>query len=51
MVRLKDIAAQAGVSIMTVSKVMRDEPDISAATKARVRALAEQMGYTPDSVA
>lgn len=36
---------------MTVSKVMRDAPDISAATKVRVRALAEQMGYTPDSVA
>ena len=51
MVRLKDIAAQAGVSTMTVSKVMRDAPDISAATKLRVRALAEQMGYTPDSVA
>ena len=51
MVRLKDIAAQARVSVMTVSKVMRDASDISAATKARVRALAEQMGYTPDSVA
>jgi len=51
MVRLKDIAAQAGVSVMTVSKVMRDTPDISPATKVRVRALAEQMGYTPDSVA
>jgi DNA-binding LacI/PurR family transcriptional regulator len=51
MVRLKDIAARAGVSVMTVSKVMRDEPDISAATKARVRALAEQMGYTPDRMA
>jgi DNA-binding LacI/PurR family transcriptional regulator len=51
MVRLKDIAAHAGVSVMTVSKVMRDTADISAATKVRVRALAEQMGYTPDSVA
>jgi hypothetical protein len=51
MVRLKDIAAQAGVSVMTVSKVMRDASDISAATKARVRALAESMGYMPDSVA
>lgn len=51
MIRLKDIAAQAGVSVMTVSKVMRDAPDISAATKVRIRALAEQMGYTPDSVA
>ena len=51
MVRLKDIAEQAGVSIMTVSKVLHDAPDISAATKARVRALAHQMGYVPDSLA
>jgi LacI family transcriptional regulator len=48
MVRLKDIAERAGVSVMTVSKVMRDAPDISAATKARVRQLAEEMGYVPD---
>ena len=51
MIRLKDIADRAGVSVMTVSKVMRDTPDISRKTKARVRQLAEQMGYTPDSVA
>lgn len=51
MIRLKDIANRAGVSVMTVSKVMRDAPDISPKTKLRVRQLAEQMGYTPDSVA
>jgi len=51
MVRLKDIAAQARVSVMTVSKAMRDEPDISAATKARIRHLAQQMGYVPDTSA
>lgn len=51
MIRLKDIAERAGVSIMTVSKVLRDAPDISSATKARVRHLAEQMGYTPDILA
>jgi LacI family transcriptional regulator len=51
MVRLKDIALRAGVSVMTVSKVMRDAPDISGATKARIRQLAEQMGYMPDGVA
>jgi len=51
MVRLKDIANRAGVSVMTVSKVMRDTSDISASTKLRVRQLAEQMGYTPDCVA
>lgn len=50
-VRLKDIAVRAGVSVMTVSKVMRDASDISANTKARVRQLADQMGYNPDSVA
>jgi LacI family transcriptional regulator len=33
---------------MTVSKVLRDAPDISAATKARVRLMAQQMGYVPD---
>ncbi len=49
MVRLKDIAERANVSVMTVSKVMRDASDISAATKARVRDLAHEMGYVPDS--
>src|SRR5947208_15063397 len=51
MIRLKDIAQQAGVSIMTFYKVLRNNPDISPATKARVRQLAEQMGYMPDSIA
>ena len=51
MVRLKDIARAAGVSIMTVSKALRDEPDVSVATKSRLRALAHQMGYVPDSSA
>ncbi len=51
MIRLKDIAAHANVSVMTVSKALRDAPDISAATKERVRALAQQMGYVPDTMA
>lgn len=48
MVRLKDIAEAAGVSVMTVSKALRDKPDLAAATKARIRDLAERMGYVPD---
>lgn len=48
MIRLKDIAAQAGVTVMTVSKALRDAPDIAVATKARIRALAEEMGYMPN---
>ena len=51
MVRLKDIAQYAGVSIMTVSKALRDEPDVSATTKTRIKAIAKQMGYVPDSSA
>ena len=51
MVRLKDIADRAGVSIMTVSKALRDEPDVSEATKARLKVLAQEMGYVPDSSA
>ena len=51
MVRLKDIAARAGVSIMTVSKALRAEKDVAAATRERIRYLARQMGYVPDSVA
>ncbi len=51
MVRLKDLAQLAGVSVMTVSKALRDEPDVSNATKQRVKLLAQQMGYVPDSSA
>jgi LacI family transcriptional regulator len=51
MVRLKDIARLAGVSVMTVSKALRDEPDVSTATKAKIKQLALQTGYVPDSSA
>jgi len=51
MVRLKDIAERAGVSVMTVSKALRDEPDVSAGTKTRIKLLAQQLGYVPDSTA
>jgi LacI family transcriptional regulator len=51
MVRLKDMARHLGVSVMTVSKALRDAPDVSAVTKSRIKALARQMGYVPDSSA
>lgn len=43
--RLSDIAAAAGVSVATVSRVLSDHPAILPETKARVRALAEAEGY------
>ncbi len=36
---------------MTVSKCLRGAPDISASTKTRIKVLAQQMGYMPDSMA
>ena len=51
MTRLRDIARQAGVAANTVSKALRDAPDLSPATKARIRLLAQQLGYVPDSAA
>jgi DNA-binding LacI/PurR family transcriptional regulator len=51
MTRLKDIAERAGVSVMTVSKALRDEPDVSSGTKTRIKVLAQQLGYVPDSTA
>jgi LacI family transcriptional regulator len=51
MTRLKDIALKAGVSVMTVSKALRDQRDVSPTTKTRIKLLAQQMGYVPDSSA
>ena len=51
MVRLKDIAARAGVSVMTVSKALRDAHDVSAGVKAKIRQLAQELGYVPDTSA
>jgi DNA-binding LacI/PurR family transcriptional regulator len=36
---------------MTVSKALRNEPDVSAETKAKIKSLAQQLGYVPDSSA
>ena len=44
MVRLKDIAQIAGVSVMTVSKALRDAPDVSAETSAKLKSLALPLG-------
>ena len=46
---LADVAARAGVSVPLVSIVMRDAPGASEATRERVRLVAEELGYRPDS--
>ncbi len=47
-VTIKDIAKRAGVSHPTVSRALRNDPQISKATTERIQALAEEMGYRPD---
>lgn len=46
---LEHVAARAGVSRALVSIVMRDVPGASDATRQRVRAIADEIGYRPDS--
>ena len=48
---LKTIGQLAGLSLVAVSKALRDAPDISAATKERVKKIAEEVGYTPNLAA
>ena len=46
-VTIKDVAALAGVSPSTVSRVCNDNPSISKETKERVRRAMAQLGYEP----
>jgi len=48
---LKEIAASLDLSVMAVSKALRDAPDISAGTKARVQAEARRRNYVPNRAA
>ena len=48
---LKDIAAQLGVSAMTVSMALRDDPQIPPATRERVRQVAQALRYVPQDSA
>jgi LacI family transcriptional regulator len=51
MIRLADIAREAGLATMTVSRALRGSKGVAAATRARVEALARGLGYLPDATA
>lgn len=51
MVTLKHIAANLDLSVMAVSKALRDAPDIAVATKEKVRREADRLGYIPNRTA
>jgi LacI family transcriptional regulator len=45
---LKTIASETGLAIATVSRALKDAPDIGEETKRRVRETAERLGYRPN---
>ncbi len=49
--RLKDIAADLGVSVVTVSKVLRNHSDISEETRERVMKRIRELNYQPNLAA
>lgn len=50
-ITLKKIASTLGVSTATVSKALKDYPDISEKTKRKVKSLAVSLNYKPNSFA
>ncbi len=50
-VTLDDIAAKLDVSKVTVSKALRDHPDISSETAKKIKKLARELGYSPNYIA
>lgn len=50
-VRMKDIAEELGVSLVTVSKVLRNKPDVGEATRKRVLQRVRELNYQPNMLA
>ncbi len=48
---LRDVSEASGVSEMTVSRVLRNRADVSAATREKVLAAAKKLGYVPNKIA
>ncbi|MCB9134521.1 MAG: LacI family DNA-binding transcriptional regulator [Anaerolineales bacterium] len=48
---IKEVAAAAGVSTMTVSRVLNDRPDVSVETRRRVKKIIDEMEYQPSALA
>ena len=50
-VRLVDLAKETGLSVNTVSRALRDMPDIGSETKRRIKEVASRLGYSPNLAA
>lgn len=51
MATLKDIGAELGLSVATVSRALNGFPEVNAKTRDKVRATAERLGYRPNRTA
>ena len=50
-ISLKDLAQALGVSVPTVSRALKDSPEISQELRAKVKRLAKEMNYRPNPFA
>ncbi len=50
-ITIKDIARELGISVSTVSRALKDNPEISKATKEMVRESARRLNYKPNLMA
>ncbi len=48
---IRQVAAAAGVSTQTVSRVINDRPDVSHETRRRVQRIIDDLGYQPSALA
>ena len=48
---IKDIARRLNISLSTVSRALRDAPDVNMDTRRAVKALSEEMSYQPNKLA
>ncbi|MGB8648402.1 MAG: LacI family DNA-binding transcriptional regulator [Anaerolineae bacterium] len=51
MTTIEDVAKRAGVSMMTVSRVINGSGDVSPETRERVERVVEELGYVPNALA
>jgi DNA-binding LacI/PurR family transcriptional regulator len=48
---IAEVAERAGVGVATVSRVLNSSPSVSRATRRRVQAVIEELGYAPNAAA
>lgn len=50
-ITIREVAAAAGVALKTVSRVLNDEPNVTAPVRERVMRAVEELGYVPSMAA